>query len=158
MRRITFLSYFGTLSLIAYIVAGWNASASSSARAYKAPPVGVAPMALLVPKLSRPDYAFQNGENAAEPTAFGCSTVVTSTADAGPGSLREAITCSNLIGGVQTISFNIPGVGPHTIAPTTVLPTITDPANIDGYTQPGSIPNTNPTGAINSVIQIELSG
>ena len=32
----------------------------------------------------------------------------------------------------------------RTIAPTSPLPIITDPVTIDGYTQPGSAPNTNP--------------
>ena len=29
---------------------------------------------------------------------------------------------------------------------------------IDGYTQPGSSPNTNPTGALNTVLQVEVDG
>src|SRR5207249_4192881 len=39
--------------------------------------------------------------------------------------------------------FNIPGSGVQTITPTTSLPTITEAAIIDGYTQPGASPNTN---------------
>ena len=37
----------------------------------------------------------------------------------------------------DTIAFNIQGAGPHTIAPTSKLPTITDPVVIDGFTQGG---------------------
>jgi hypothetical protein len=61
--------------------------------------------------------------------------------------------------GGGTINFNIPGSGVHTISPLTVLPTITQSVTIDGYTQPGSSPNTNPpTIGINAVILIQLSG
>src|SRR5436190_18700995 len=83
---------------------------------------------------------------------------VTNTNDSGAGSLRQAITDANGMGG-GTINFNIPGTGAHTISPLTVLPTITQTVTIDGYTQPGSSANTNPpTMGINAVLQIELSG
>jgi hypothetical protein len=83
---------------------------------------------------------------------------VTNTNGTGTGSLRQAITDANNMGG-GTIAFNIPGMGVHTISPLTVLPTITQAVTIGGYTQPGSSPNTNPpTTGINAVILIELSG
>ena len=50
--------------------------------------------------------------------------MVTNTNDSGTGSLRQAITDANSMGG-GTINFNIPGSGVHTISPLTVLPTIT---------------------------------
>ena len=53
---------------------------------------------------------------------------VTNTNDSGAGSLRQAILDANAQAGTDTISFNIPGGGVHTIAPATPLPTITDPA------------------------------
>ena len=62
---------------------------------------------------------------------------VTNTNDSGAGSLRQAITDSNNLAGVQTIAFNIPGSGVQTIAPTSQLPFIFQPAIIDGATQPG---------------------
>ena len=63
---------------------------------------------------------------------------VTNTADSGAGSLRDAITQSNSsVGVLDTIAFAIPGAGPHTIAPASALPIITDPVVIDGSTQPG---------------------
>lgn len=62
---------------------------------------------------------------------------VTNTADSGFGSLRAAIDCSNFTAEVQTIDFNIPGAGTHTIQPGSALPTITDPVVIDGSTQAG---------------------
>src|SRR5205807_1424701 len=89
---------------------------------------------------------------------------VTTTADSGAGSLRDAITLANANAGLDTITFHIPGSGVHTITPLPDLPTITDPVIIDGYTQPGASPNTNPLtlgpGALgsNAVILIELSG
>ena len=56
--------------------------------------------------------------------------------DATHTSLREAINAANNSPGVNTISFDIPGPGPHTIQPTSPLPVITDPIIIDGTTEP----------------------
>ena len=67
-------------------------------------------------------------------------TMVTTTADSGMGSLRNAIDYSNATPGfMESIRFNIPGTGPHTIAPATPLPTIADPVEIDGNSQPGFV-------------------
>ena len=64
--------------------------------------------------------------------------VVTTTNDSGPGSLRQAIINSNLnLGSTNQISFAIPGTGPFTIAPTSLLPDIVVPAVIDATTQSG---------------------
>ena len=64
--------------------------------------------------------------------------VVTNTADAGPGSLRQAILDSNAATGqANTIDFAIPGGGVQTIAPLSALPAITQPVLIDGLSQPG---------------------
>jgi len=83
--------------------------------------------------------------------------VVTNTSDSGPGSLRQAILDSNGVAGPNTINFNIPGAGVHTIRPLTSLPSITEKVTIDGYTQPGSSLNTNPwPGPLNTVLTIEL--
>lgn len=74
-------------------------------------------------------------------------------------SLREAINAANSLTGTDTIAFNIPGAGSHTIQPTSELPTITDPVIIDGYTQPGASPNTNPISlGSNTILKIELDG
>jgi len=87
------------------------------------------------------------------------SFTVTNTNDSGPGSLRQAILDANTNPGTDTITFNIPGTGPYTIQPTSALPTITDPVIIDGYTQSGASPNTNPAGTgLNTVLMIELDG
>ena len=64
--------------------------------------------------------------------------LVFNTNDSGPGSLRAAINVANSDGVFSTISFNIPGAGPHVITPGSQLPDITAPAAIDGATQPGN--------------------
>ena len=46
---------------------------------------------------------------------------VTNTDDTGPGSLRQAILDANAAPGLDTIAFNIPGAGVHTITPTSGL-------------------------------------
>ena len=82
---------------------------------------------------------------------------VTNTADSGAGSLRQAILDANAAVGADTIEFNIPGAGVHTITPATALPPITEAALIDGYSQPGASENTDPF-ASNAVLLIELDG
>ena len=62
---------------------------------------------------------------------------VTNTGDSGTGSLRQAILNANSNPGADRIEFAIPGAGPHTITPTTVLPTISDPVTIAGNSQQG---------------------
>src|SRR5262245_42214293 len=83
---------------------------------------------------------------------------VTNTDDTGAGSLRQAIDDANATPGADTIVFNIPGAGVHTITPQSLLPIVNEAVTIDGYTQPGSSPNTNATGALNSVLQVEIDG
>ena len=63
--------------------------------------------------------------------------VVSSTADSGPGSLRQAIVAADATPGPSTIDFDIPGSGVQTIAPQTELPAITAAILIDGFSQPG---------------------
>ncbi len=82
---------------------------------------------------------------------------VTNTNDSGAGSLRQAILDANANPGLDTIAFNIPGPGVHTITPATPLDPISDAVTIDGYTQPGSSVNTDPV-ATNAVLTIELDG
>src|SRR5437879_3578388 len=82
---------------------------------------------------------------------------VTNNTDGGPGSLRQAILDANTAPGADQIAFAIPGPGPHTISPLSELPTITDPVDINGYTQPGARPNTLAVGD-DAVLLIDLSG
>jgi parallel beta-helix repeat protein len=63
--------------------------------------------------------------------------VVSNTSASGPGSLQQAILDANATNGLDTIIFQIPGSGVHTISPTGALPAISDPVVIDGTTQPG---------------------
>jgi parallel beta-helix repeat protein len=81
---------------------------------------------------------------------------VTNTNDSGVGSLRWAINQANANPGADTITFNIPGAGVHTIAPLTALPALTGGGTtIDGYSQPGAAPTNNETPA---TILIEIDG
>jgi len=63
---------------------------------------------------------------------------VTTTADSGAGSLRQAILDANANPGPDGIRFNIPAAGVQTINPLTPPPIITDTVHINGYTQPGA--------------------
>ncbi|HEY4610210.1 MAG TPA: hypothetical protein VIH06_13430, partial [Ilumatobacteraceae bacterium] len=78
---------------------------------------------------------------------------------AGTCSLRAAVQEANAINGANSIVFNIPGAGVHTIRPTTSL-NITDATGgvtIDGYSQPGATANTDPL-ASNAQIKVEIRG
>jgi hypothetical protein len=67
------------------------------------------------------------------------NAVVTTNADSGPGSLRQAILDVNAQSSLQPIGivFNIPGGGVQTITPLSALPTLTQPTTLDATTQPG---------------------
>ena len=91
--------------------------------------------------------------------------VVTSTADAGTGSLRQAILDANASPGPHTIVFSIdtgdPGChifGLCEIHPATNLPAITEQVTIDGYTQTGAEPNTATDGTTNAILKIQIIG
>ena len=86
---------------------------------------------------------------------------VTTTADSGAGSLRDAINTINLsTDPTNTISFSIlpggPGYDPvtntWTIVPQSDLPNIIKQVTIDGYTQPGSKPATINSTAILTIV------
>ncbi len=61
---------------------------------------------------------------------------VTTTADSGPGSLRQAILNANANPGMGDITFDIPGSGPYLIQPLSSLPAITGAVTIDGLAEP----------------------
>lgn len=82
--------------------------------------------------------------------------LVYSAADTGAGTLRAAITDNNLYGG-GLIAFDIPCGGVCTIAPSTPLPVITRNVKIDGFTQPGSRPNSQ-FFTDDAAILIQLTG
>jgi hypothetical protein len=82
--------------------------------------------------------ATEAATRAFEPQAVAAAAfVVTNVNDSGAGSLRQAILNANATPGADTITFNIPGTGVKTIAPTSQLPNITETVTIDGTTQPG---------------------
>ena len=107
---------------------------------------------------------------AGAPVARATTYTVTNTGDnggmnpvphAGTGTLRQAIVDSNSDGGVQNIVyFNIPGTGPQTITLANQLPAITSNVGIDGFSQPGTIANSNTPdqGPLNTTLMIEISG
>ena len=77
-------------------------------------------------------------------------------------SLREAMNVANsFVGaGQQAIEFAIPpltGTSEITITPASPLPVIAQNYLIDGYSQPGAVPNTDPS-ASNAVVRIRLAG
>ena len=100
-------------------------------------------------------------------TAFPATFTVVNTTDSDPGSLRAAIVQANLAADVDTIEFNIPPADPncvlvagHGTVCTISLSSQADidfPVLINGYTQPGTSPNTNPiTMGGNAVLLIEI--
>ena len=89
-------------------------------------------------------------------TAAGAATyTVTTTADSGAGSLRQAITDANASGVSATINFAITGGIPYVINLSTPLPPVTVPTAIDGYTQSGSI---KPGATWPAKIMVQLQG
>ena len=74
--------------------------------------------------------------------------------------LRAAIQEANATSEPDLIRFSIPdsfGAGVKTITPTASLPPITAPVTVDGYTQPGSSPNTLTKGT-NAKLMVQLTG
>ncbi len=95
---------------------------------------------------------------AAATLASATTYTVTSTADSGAGTLRQAILDSNTNPGADTIQFNIVGSGVQTIVLAAGLPALTSPVTIDGYTQAGSSANTKPVGqGLDTVLTIEIT-
>ena len=93
--------------------------------------------------------------------------VVTTTRDGGNGSFRRAITDANTYGNPCKIVFDIPSDDEGynacfhcwSIKPCHELPAICTPVEIDGYSQTGAVPNTNPIDEENNAhIAVELSG
>lgn len=92
--------------------------------------------------------------------ALAATLTVTSTADSGPGTLRQAMieagTCAT---GPHTIAFNIPGTGPHLIQPLSPWNQLfCDGTVIDGYTQPGASPNTRTDFTNDATILVQVDG
>jgi hypothetical protein len=87
-----------------------------------------------------PDLGALEWSGSAIPTA-----IVSNTNDSGGGSLRQAILDANANANSQVaVAFQLPGSCPQTIALQSPLPDITNGVRIDGYTQAGSAPNSDP--------------
>jgi hypothetical protein len=71
--------------------------------------------------------------------------------------INADVTATGTYGTSDTINFNIPGSGVHTISVTSALDAITKPVVIDGYSQQGTSVNTLATSD-NAVLLIELDG
>ena len=89
-------------------------------------------------------------------TVNSTDSVADGTCDLTHCSLDDAIVAANASPGADTIAFNAPGGGTHTLMRVAALPPVTEAVVIDGYTQPGSQANTIPLGALDSVINIQL--
>src|SRR4051812_27132403 len=72
-----------------------------------------------------------------EPRVLCSVFTVTTTADGGPGSLRQAVLDANAASGADEIHFDIAGRGMHVIAPLSTLPEVRESVTIEGTTQPG---------------------
>lgn len=79
--------------------------------------------------------------------------------DATHCSLREAITAANARIGPDGIRFDIPvaGTSELLITLTSALPDITDALSINGYTQAGSVANTDPDFS-NAIVRVRVHG
>ncbi|MFO1327891.1 MAG: hypothetical protein U1F56_11080 [Rubrivivax sp.] len=74
---------------------------------------------------------------AASAPAWAADFVVTSTADSGAGTLRQAIVDANASAGPHRILFDVAGAGVHTIQPLTPLPALRRAIDLRGVSQPG---------------------
>ena len=79
---------------------------------------------------------FSDTAPSSDPVA-GVSYVVTNTNDSGEGSLRWAVNEANNSAFRDTIRFDIPGSGPHTISIESQFVSFSHPVIIDATTQPG---------------------
>src|SRR5262245_39312019 len=118
------------------------------------------------PRACRP--AVEALEERAVPAVITVTSYNDDIAPDGVVSLREAIESANTdsnmsdvvaVGnyGNDTIKFNIPGQTLHTIKLDNLLPNITDPCTIDGYSQPGASKNPLAKGD-NAKLLIEIDG
>lgn len=90
--------------------------------------------------------------------ASAATNLVTTTADASPGSLRSAILAANANPGHGYIHFDIPPANVvHVITLSAPLPAILDDVTLDALTQPGSLPTSLPEG-FNATNLVTISG
>jgi sugar lactone lactonase YvrE len=124
---------------------------------------GGAPVRMLVADNQLGATALPRLAPSAEPPT--ATFVVTNANDSGPGSLRQAVQSANLnFQGGSRIAFDLPGAGVHTIVMPQADPLtpggtliLTRPTEIDGFSQPGSRPNSLEEG-LDAVPLIEFRG
>ena len=90
-------------------------------------------------------YVGGDGNDVVLNATGGATFTVINTNDSGAGSLRQAILDANASAGPDAIEFDITsteGAGPHTIAPVTLLPAITDAVIVNGLTETSASANT----------------
>jgi hypothetical protein len=97
--------------------------------------------------------------NAVNYMTTGTSSIrtVTTTNNETPGAETSLLQVLSSLNDGDYVRFNIPGAGPHTIVtPLGGYPLITNNGvTIDGYSQPGSVPNSNPIlGGNNAQLRI----
>ncbi|MGA9335541.1 MAG: choice-of-anchor Q domain-containing protein [Rudaea sp.] len=80
------------------------------------------------------------------PVDDSATLTVTTNADSGTGSLREALTSAAQAANAQRIVFNLSSC-PQIVNVSSALPEVVDTLTIDGYTQPGSSANTRTIGS-----------
>jgi hypothetical protein len=101
-------------------------------------------------------------------TTHAATFIVANTSDALAGSFRQAIVDINAVpaAGPHNIAFNIPASDANCVAATGVctisllsgLPLVTKSVVMDGYTQSGAMPNTNPPNVgTNASLRVEIS-
>ena len=103
------------------------------------------------------DGASSEFSNVVSAQEGGVARTVTTVADSGAGSLRQALLDAAANPGADTVLFNVPGSGPHVIAPLSPLPLLNGPTIIDGYSQPGALHNTAAVG-FDGQIRIVIDG
>lgn len=104
-------------------------------------------------------------DNSSDLTLSACVTGIP-----GDCSLRGAITAANAQSDHDTIEFNIPQSDPGfqvatqhwriSVGSPVLLPAITQPVLIDGFSQPGALTNSNSPalGGLNGILKIEIRG
>ncbi|HMY74583.1 MAG TPA: CSLREA domain-containing protein, partial [Blastocatellia bacterium] len=162
-RNIRRLMFIPMLTLLLASISLSLLSQRRQAKSLESPSSASDSLLRLEPAFSTPNRS----DNLANFATITVNTTADTVAADGFCSLREAIQaantnaavneCTSGQSGLDNIVFNIPGGGVKTINVTSPLPLITEAVNIDGYTQPGSSPNTQAIGN-DAVLLIELNG
>ena len=96
------------------------------------------------------------GAATAATPAQAATITVTNVSDVNAGSLRRALEDAEQLPDRDTIKFDIPGGGAHTITLVGDLPVLSYPVTIRGYSQPGAVQATD-TDPAQPTIEIDAS-